>query len=606
MKPEIDRAIAKGVEYLLGEQRRDGSWGIHGDYIGGLGGLVVYTLLKTGVDADHPAMRRALAYLDSCDPDRTYSRATMMLAYGETDSDRDKSRIEGFLGGLLSSQKKDGDWGYPQRGPDLSNVQYAALGLWVAHKLDLDVPIDAWRDLLESVFKYQEPPALMDVTSKKAGGTGSGQLRVAGFRYTPGTKLASGSMTTAGISVLQICKIGLGRKLKRGQRRRIDDAIEAGMNWLDVHFRVNENPNRPGHKYYYLYGLERAGALTRREQIGDHWWYLEGARYLLKAQKPEGHWGGVKDTCFALLFLRRATKGRGPTTGASGHKSEHLFSAGTDRGGVSLRGAGQQPLALWVDSFGSGVKRRHEEYGIRVLQVEYFDHDRRLAVIPGDPTKTWDGDAFLHREAALSRGIHEISVRVTLLAEDAPPGQSEPVEVIDSREMEVHIRDVFEPWMDSVARLKRFNLLKQSEDLKFTATASSNPDHAKQAFDLKDGTHWACAPDDSEPTISLEIEGVVKARRVLFTQAATKQSEVGAKFDMITEVELRLNKDKNGYRVKLNPDPLALTEFELPKNRRVRRISVKVIGSEGDTGRVGFAEIALAARDRGQRKRSRK
>jgi hypothetical protein len=36
-------------------------------------------------------------------------------------------------------------------------------------------------------------------------------------------------------------------------------------------------------------------------------WYREGAAWLVEAQRPEGHWGTVDETCFALLFLRRAT-----------------------------------------------------------------------------------------------------------------------------------------------------------------------------------------------------------------------------------------------------------------------------------------------------------
>ena len=48
MKPEVDAAIAKGVEWLITEQFRDGSWGMHGDYVGGRAGLVLYALLMCG------------------------------------------------------------------------------------------------------------------------------------------------------------------------------------------------------------------------------------------------------------------------------------------------------------------------------------------------------------------------------------------------------------------------------------------------------------------------------------------------------------------------------------------------------------------------------
>ena len=67
--------------------------------------------------------------------------------------------------------------------------------------------------------------------------------------------------------------------------------------------------------YYFMYGLERAGMLYGTERMGKHWWYSEGAEELLRRQKPSGAWGGgffprqvVIDTCFAILFLRRATE----------------------------------------------------------------------------------------------------------------------------------------------------------------------------------------------------------------------------------------------------------------------------------------------------------
>jgi hypothetical protein len=70
--------------------------------------------------------------------------------------------------------------------------------------------------------------------------------------------------------------------------------------------------------YYFLYGLERVGVLAGTEFLGEHEWYPVGARYLLREQKGDGSWASVKsppnghpadymDTCYAILFLRRAT-----------------------------------------------------------------------------------------------------------------------------------------------------------------------------------------------------------------------------------------------------------------------------------------------------------
>jgi len=67
--------------------------------------------------------------------------------------------------------------------------------------------------------------------------------------------------------------------------------------------------------YYYLYALERAGMLVGAETIGGHRWYVEGAKVLVEAQKPDGSWEHAGDwnkpvwnACFAVLFLKRATR----------------------------------------------------------------------------------------------------------------------------------------------------------------------------------------------------------------------------------------------------------------------------------------------------------
>src|SRR5262249_39428481 len=70
-------------------------------------------------------------------------------------------------------------------------------------------------------------------------------------------------------------------------------------------------------KYYYLYGLERAGRLSGLRFFGEHDWYREGAELLVHEQdRLGGYWHGilfeekkVVATSFALLFL---AKGRAP------------------------------------------------------------------------------------------------------------------------------------------------------------------------------------------------------------------------------------------------------------------------------------------------------
>jgi hypothetical protein len=73
--------------------------------------------------------------------------------------------------------------------------------------------------------------------------------------------------------------------------------------------------------YYYLYALERAGVLAATETFGLHNWYVEGAEAILSSQRADGSWlaplphgdrsemtNVAWDTCFAILFLKRATR----------------------------------------------------------------------------------------------------------------------------------------------------------------------------------------------------------------------------------------------------------------------------------------------------------
>jgi hypothetical protein len=121
-------------------------------------------------------------------------------------------------------------------------------------------------------------------------------------------------MTTAGVASLAICRSELldwpGYKGSFGER--MERGIKDGLAWLAKNFTVETNPGPlGGWHYYYLYGLERAGVLTDEEFLGDHDWYREGAEYLVRGQSEKGHWLSrrpvLTDTCFALLFLRRAT-----------------------------------------------------------------------------------------------------------------------------------------------------------------------------------------------------------------------------------------------------------------------------------------------------------
>ena len=195
---------------------------------------------------------------------------------------------------------------------DFSNTQYAALGLRAAHDAGITLPKEAITKAIHAIVAAQQPD---DGGSNVPPGRKS-----RGWCYDNPCKCPLhrpyGTMTAGMVSSLAIFDYILGRDAKK------DAAILDGLCWLQVHYAVDTVPgpiewdkiSKSTYVPYYLYGLQRAGILTGNEKLGTHFWYADGVRVLLDAQKPDGSWKiddwgtDTWDTCFALLFLRRATR----------------------------------------------------------------------------------------------------------------------------------------------------------------------------------------------------------------------------------------------------------------------------------------------------------
>jgi len=66
-----------------------------------------------------------------------------------------------------------------------------------------------------------------------------------------------------------------------------------------------------GNYYYFLWSLERVAVIYNLKNLGDRDWYLSTASHLTETQAADGSWAAGyslygADTCFALLFLKRA------------------------------------------------------------------------------------------------------------------------------------------------------------------------------------------------------------------------------------------------------------------------------------------------------------
>ena len=126
-------------------------------------------------------------------------------------------------------------------------------------------------------------------------------------------------MTAAGIASMLICKEQIAL---RGEvpPAWIDERVASGLRFLGERLDFSKNVHGEGERmtayhYYHLYSIERVGALSGKHEIGGKAWYPRGAKYLVDEQIADGSWvdrtcmnpEDVLGTCFALLFLKKAT-----------------------------------------------------------------------------------------------------------------------------------------------------------------------------------------------------------------------------------------------------------------------------------------------------------
>jgi hypothetical protein len=581
----VNAAIERGVAYLLRSQNRDGSWGVdlnarneaHMDLRDGSCSLALYTLLKCGLTPDQPAIQRAVAFLTQDVPHHTYSAGIQLHALGALHDPSQKKRLQQLLGILLDLQESSG-WDYPRLGrADLSNTQVASLGLRAAQANGLDLPKGIWSDLVQIVLRYQERPVEIPGTNELA----KEKRRMAGFTYEPGGA-PTAAMTTAGLTILGI----LNEDPSRVDHRFAADVAEArqlALNWLEQHFSVEGNPGGElAWHFYYLYGLERVGAFTALERIGGHDWYAEGATQLLKEQRPAGGWWSdgraawpvvpltTPNTCFALLFLRKAT-----LSGETRERPTLQRAEGADAQ-VRVRVDAKRTWTLWVTGFA--------EAGLSVERVEWWIGGALAGTVAGDPSRPWSDERFPLRYEPQQNGEFPVECRAFVRAADGSTRE------LRSPILAVRCETLLEPWMLEYARDAAASVFTGAE---LTLTASSEAEFHPKA-DLLDGLQgsaWWAKEDDATPWIRLESAKGLRLKELWISPAGASEvlREQCLRF---TKLELRLNDAKAPLVITLDPDPRLKTKFVLPKPQLVRTLELRVIDPPHEAGKcVGLAEL---------------
>jgi hypothetical protein len=354
----IDEAIARGVEYL--KIAESPGWG---DHIANCDELILLALLHADIPESEPKVQEYLKRALAAKLERTYKVALLAMCLEELDRVKYQEKIRDCAQFLVDNQCQNGQWSYGEptvaatgtpstavrpvavasggtkevgagprvkpavlhkipvhrmrTGPpagDNSNSQYAALGLRACAEAGIQLPKET---VLKPARKWWTTCQLGEKGKDRSVATGP--LPGASPRgWSYGTaEPAYSSMTAGAIGAVCIYDYLLGDDWKK------DRVVLDGMAWLAQNFSVTENvgPCQTGGKqpkeflYYYLYALERTGMLYGTAIIGRNDWYVDGARALLNAQKPNGSWAEsgpdtmrpAWDTCFAILFLKRAT-----------------------------------------------------------------------------------------------------------------------------------------------------------------------------------------------------------------------------------------------------------------------------------------------------------
>ena len=565
---QIDQAIDKGLEALIRKQLIDGTWAAHaGGYPNGQTALSVYTLIKCGVPVDHPAVLKALATLRVDPTAKTYSVGCLLMALEATGKPEYRDWMEELVGDLLTWQDSAGGWAYPEGHPDLSITQYAVLGLRSAHKAGIEVPKKVWL----KAFAFT-----MDHRGREVRGA-SGEYE-AGFSYRVDGG-ATGSMTTAGLSNLAIIRDILGDDLPPRDRKQLATAIEQGSNWLGARWST-QNPGKTNWHRYYLYGVERAGALLPTESFGGRAWYPDGATALVESQNDNGLWtanassAAVTDTCFALLFLKRATR-RAVT--------EFANTEVDDKGWLNKSDLAAGPVELHV------VNRVPAVFSVRSVDGELPEDLRaaRFSVRRGN-SGDWllvaetDQQPFATRYSFPLPGLWQVKAEVELL-----DGLT-----LDSGIVDVEVEVGITPEQLAYATDRIRDLLPVRRP-KWEASTSSN---ATRPENLSDGlvrTAWACARDDKEPEVTVSFRSA-KVDRILFTHRLNENGQ--GPFPRPRVLEVWMDKDKLPVLVDVNPDPREKTVLELPEQRKLRKLRVRILEVEGGTlgaANFGFASIEL-------------
>lgn len=314
---DVDRAVKKGIRYLVSIAKENGSIVDRGHDVA-MSSLAIMAMASIGiepgvVDADSLAMSSAIdfvltprhqdakGYFGNADGSRMYGHGiitlmlTEMLGMGSSpeQNKRIHDSLEKAIGLILSAQavRKSkmlaGGWRYTPTATDsdLSVSVWQLMAMRSAKNDGLDVSSDAIDKAIDYLkYSYTSPR-----------GRSKNENQIGGFSYTPGHHHPSFTMTSAGLLAMQVC----------GQYD--SPMVKGAAEWL------LQNPPKTKERffhygvYYYAQGMHQAGG--KYAELADKL----VPELLLSQQRSNGSWearggeernqGAVYATAMSILSL---------------------------------------------------------------------------------------------------------------------------------------------------------------------------------------------------------------------------------------------------------------------------------------------------------------
>ncbi len=375
---QVEQAIDRGAQFFLDlmqnktkgpDAEKVGQWKAVDGYPMGAAAVQLYAIVKSDIPHNHPVVQQGLEVLTALPFQKTYSVALYIMAL---DAVLKQMNVDMVLGARVNRKMQfevqeklqaatnwlvrarwdgDGSWNYGMEGTgkgryDHSNTQFAILGLGVAYKRGIKIPVDVWTEVMDHFIATQEadgpevksgwqlkepeqdPRTKRSRTAvvkhaEKTWAPENAKVFARGWSYQDvkgeDKKGVTFNMSCAGASSVLVAYDAL-KKLRgfRGPKREaLEKSIRDGVGKL-ITFMDGKNNwtwGGLGGCYYSLYSLEKVGDIGGIEKFGSFDWYRLGAQRLLELQdKKFGCWGDTEkkgnvnyQTALALLFLARAT-----------------------------------------------------------------------------------------------------------------------------------------------------------------------------------------------------------------------------------------------------------------------------------------------------------